>query len=121
MNSITKDLMAVSGVPLILLIIKESGESYGYEISKKIRELSENKIIWKDGSLYPVLKKLEKKEWIRSIWRHTQANKKRKYYTITEKGKIELIRLLNEWFLVNQSLKSLCSNDTIVRYVEKFD
>jgi PadR family transcriptional regulator, regulatory protein PadR len=119
MNHITKDLMAVSGVPLILLVIKESGESYGYEIAKKIRELSDDKIIWKDGSLYPVLKKLEKKEWIRSIWRYTQANKKRKYYAITEKGKIELIRLLNEWFMVNNSLKALCSKDTIGNYINE--
>ena len=119
MNSITKDLMAVSGVPLILLVIKESGESYGYEIGKKIKELSGDKIVWKDGSLYPVLKKLEKKEWIRSIWRYTQTNKRRKYYTITEKGKIELIRLLNEWFMVNNSLKTLCSRDTIGNYIEE--
>ena len=54
---ISKDLIAASSRPLILSLLSKK-ESYGYEIIKNIQELSQNQITWKDGTLYPVLKKL---------------------------------------------------------------
>lgn len=96
MNRITKDLMAASSIPMLLNIIKAQ-ETYGYEIIQKIRDLSEGNIEWKDGSLYPVLKKLEQKELIRSVWRQTPAGKKRKYYNITMKGRNELNAHESQW------------------------
>jgi PadR family transcriptional regulator, regulatory protein PadR len=116
-NTINKELMGVSGIPMILLVVKEAGESYGYEISRKINELTGGKVVWQDGSLYPLLHKLERRELLRSMWRHHQG-KKRKYYTISEKGKIELINLLNQWFLVNSAIKELCFQDTISRFIK---
>ena len=56
---LTKDLVAASSKPLLLSILA-GGESYGYEIIQKVRELSGGHIEWSDGMLYPVLHRLER-------------------------------------------------------------
>ena len=62
---LTKDLVAASSKPLLLSILA-GGESYGYEIIQKVRELSGGRIEWSDGMLYPVLHRLERDGLIES-------------------------------------------------------
>ena len=73
---ISKDLIAASSKPLILSFLSKR-ESYGYEIIKNIQELSNNNIVWKEGTLYPVLKKTYWK-WINRIWVENYRRKKKK-------------------------------------------
>ena len=54
---IDKDLVAASATPLVLAILAE-GESYGYAILKRVRELSGGELEWTDGMLYPLLHRL---------------------------------------------------------------
>jgi len=56
---LAKDMVAASAKPLLLSILA-GGESYGYEIIQKVRELSGGQIEWSDGMLYPVLHRLER-------------------------------------------------------------
>ena len=86
---ISKDLVAASAKPLILSILS-SGESYGYEIIQKVKELSDGEMEWKDGMLYPLLHRLEENDLIKSEWRKTDTGKKRKYYIVKDTGKREL-------------------------------
>src|SRR3974377_2128335 len=65
---LTKDLVAASSRPIVLSIIA-GGESYGYEIIQKVRELSGGHIEWSDGMLYPVLHRLEREGLIASEWK----------------------------------------------------
>ena len=51
---IDKDLVAASATPLVLSILAE-GDSYGYAILKRVRELSGGELEWTDGMLYPLL------------------------------------------------------------------
>jgi len=106
MSNIPKDLMAASSIPMILTIIKQE-ESYGYEIIQKIKDQSNNMIIWQEGSLYPVLKKMERNELVRSRWSQTITGKKRKYYSITMKGVNTLKMSRKQWLLVNEVLNEM--------------
>ena len=54
---IDKDLVAASATPLVLAILAD-GESYGYAILKRVRELSGGELEWTDGMLYPLLHRL---------------------------------------------------------------
>jgi DNA-binding PadR family transcriptional regulator len=56
---INKDLIAASSTPIVLAILTE-GDSYGYAILERVRELSDGRMEWTDGMLYPVLHRLEK-------------------------------------------------------------
>jgi DNA-binding PadR family transcriptional regulator len=102
---ISKDLIAASSKPLILSFLAKQ-ESYGYEIIKNIQELSNNNIIWKDGTLYPVLKKLCESKLVESEWK-TVDGRKRKYYKITKLGleTLEVEKL--QWEIVNTTLNNI--------------
>lgn len=102
---ISKDLIAASSRPLILSLLSKQ-ESYGYEIIKNIQELSESKIIWKDGMLYPVLKKLCENKLVESEWK-TVDGRKRKYYKITSLGLETLETEKSQWKIVNTTLNNI--------------
>ena len=63
-----KELVAASTEPLILTLLS-GGKSYGYELIQEVKRLSDEKIEWTDGMLYPVLHRMERKGWIQSRWR----------------------------------------------------
>ncbi len=103
---ISKNLTAASTKPIILGILKQ-GNSYGYLIIKKIKELSGGTMAYSDGMLYPVLHRLEKEKLIVSKWTMENGSRPRKYYEITELGKQELIAEQNQWKQVNAVLDTL--------------
>lgn len=108
MAELSKDLIAASATPLILSILSVE-ESYGYQIIRKIAEISDDKIHWKEGTLYPVLHKMEKSGLIKSKWRVAENGRKRKYYQINKKGKRILDEELDHWRMIFNSLKKLWS------------
>lgn len=83
---------------IILSILKE-GESYGYAISKAIREVTEGKYIIKETTLYSAFNRLEKNQYIEAFPGDVTHGKKRTYYRITELGKKYLIEKKNDWQL----------------------
>ena len=109
---ISKDLVAASARPLILSILS-SGESYGYEIIQKVRELSGGEMVWKDGMLYPLLHRLEEQDLITSEWRQGDAGKKRKYYILKENGRKELESAKIQWIKVNSTFEKLWGENNL--------
>jgi DNA-binding PadR family transcriptional regulator len=107
MQKINKELTAASSIPIILSILNQ-GETYGYEIIRKVELLSEGEVQWTDGMLYPVLHKLENKKLIRSEWRVApETNRRRKYYRITDQGKKQLQTAQQQWATMDQLLEKL--------------
>lgn len=103
---ISKALVAASSKPLILSILCD-GESYGYQIMQRVKELSGGKIEWSDGMLYPVLHRLEKNHLIASSWKMSEKGRYRKYYTIKPAGKEVLNQDMAEWMSVHRILDKL--------------
>lgn len=103
---ISKTLTAASTKPIILGILKQ-GNSYGYLIIKKIKEISGGSMKYSDGMLYPVLHRLEKDGLIVSKWTVKDNERPRKYYEITEAGKLELQAEKEQWSQVNAVLNEL--------------
>lgn len=103
MSKLSKELTAASSTALILSILAK-GESYGYEIIQKVKTLSGGEITWTDGMLYPILHKLERKQWIQSEWRMAENDRKRKYYQLTLKGRAQLASEKENWHLITQTL-----------------
>jgi PadR family transcriptional regulator PadR len=97
---ISKALIAASTKPLLLSILTD-GESYGYQIIKKMRALSGGHLAWSFGMLYPVLHRLEKDGFIASKWRSSGEGRLRKYYRLTEPGVLELERDKAQWLTVH--------------------
>ena len=70
----------------IILFILRKAPSYGYEISKQIREIAEGKYIIKETTLYSAFSRMEKKGYIESFSGNETNGKKRTYYQITAAG-----------------------------------
>ncbi|MGI6650911.1 MAG: PadR family transcriptional regulator [Limnochordia bacterium] len=96
---VSKDLIAASATPLILAILRQQ-DSYGYEIIKRIREASDDELVWTEGMLYPVLHRLEKNGLVESYWKKSEAGRRRKYYRLKEAGLAELEDHRRQWELV---------------------
>ncbi len=76
---IDNDLIAASSTPIILAILAE-GDSYGYAILQRVRELSGGQMAWTDGMLYPVLHRLERLGHVEARWEMVESGRRRKYY-----------------------------------------
>lgn len=103
---IARVLIAASVKPIMLSIL-ESGESYGYQIVQRIHDLSKGKVQWSDGTLYPVLHRLEAEGLITSRWFKAESGRKRKYYSLTLKGRKALEREKEQWLDVHSILAQL--------------
>src|SRR6185295_9554700 len=82
---IDKDLVAASATPLVLSILAE-GESYGYAVLRRVRELSGGELDWTDGMLYPLLHRLHRLGYVTTEWRTPPEGRRRRYYAITDAG-----------------------------------
>lgn len=78
----------------VLSIIQEK-EVYGYELSQKLLDSGLGNI--SEGTIYPVLLRLQKKKLITSEMRKSDYGPQRKYYFITEEGKTALHEMTEEW------------------------
>jgi DNA-binding PadR family transcriptional regulator len=101
-----KDLVAASSRPLVLALLAQ-GESYGYEIIQKIRELSREEIDWNEGMLYPVLHRLEREDLITAEWKKSENGRERKYYRLTPGGRKALASEKTDWMTVHNTLERL--------------
>jgi len=103
---LAKELVAASAGPLILSIL-EQGESYGYEIIRRVKELSGGQIQWTDGMLYPVLHRLEAQGAVAARWREAESGRKRKYYSIKGQGRKALAEHKAQWLVVHGALATM--------------
>jgi DNA-binding PadR family transcriptional regulator len=104
--AINKDLVAASSTPIVLAILAE-GDSYGYAIIQRVRELSGGHMAWTDGMLYPVLHRLERLGHIQARWETADSGRRRKYYRITPSGREQLAEERRQWLAVDATLHAI--------------
>lgn len=103
---LSRELAGASARPILLSILSD-GESYGYAILQRIETLSGGELEWQDGTLYPVLHRLENEGLISSTWRVAENGRRRKYYAITAKGREALEAERQQWLRVDAVLARL--------------
>ena len=103
---ISKDLVAASATPLVLAILQE-GESYGYAIQKRVRELSSGELEWTDGMIYPLLHRLERNGYIEATWGKSETGRRRKYYRLNDRGRKELASQKRQWKVVDMAMRGI--------------
>ena len=95
-RSIERELKRGS-LELIVLHLLSPGEAYGYEIVSKLTEQTNGALEVTDGTLYPVLYRLERAGYVAVRWETPERGVPRKYYQLTDEGRDELERLRQEW------------------------
>ncbi|HWO98835.1 MAG TPA: PadR family transcriptional regulator [Bacillus sp. (in: firmicutes)] len=102
-----KEIMKGS-IDILILSVIAQGYTYGYEITKSLKEKSNDLYQMSEGTLYPALKRLEKKGCLESYWGESVTAARRKHYRLTDKGKEELSKKTKEWQQVNHLIQ-LCT------------
>ncbi|WP_036720688.1 PadR family transcriptional regulator [Paenibacillus harenae] len=93
----SKTELVKGSTEVIILSLLSEQVMYGYELAQKIENESEGFLRFREGTLYPALKKLETQGFVESYWRNSTEGPRRKYYKITNTGKKALSGLINEW------------------------
>ena len=93
--AVDKGYMSGSSQMLVLTILSEK-PYYGYELIKTLKQRSNDTFDMKEGTLYPILHKLEK-DGLVSASNQEVSGRVRKVYTITEKGRKALVKEKQEW------------------------
>jgi DNA-binding PadR family transcriptional regulator len=83
----SKELLKGTISVIILKLLAENEKMYGYQIAQKVKELSEDKILIKEGSLYPALHKL-KEDGLVTVETVNIGKRVRRYYSLTPEGVI---------------------------------
>jgi PadR family transcriptional regulator, regulatory protein PadR len=92
---------------LIVLHLLAPGEAYGYEIVSKLTAETNGALAVTDGTLYPVLYRLERGGYVAVRWETPERGVPRKYYRLTDTGREELERLREEWTTFARSMTKL--------------
>lgn len=93
---IERELMRGAG-PVAVLKLLQRGEKYGYELVEALARQSNGVLDMGQSTLYPMLYNLEAKGYIRATWRDAASGRKRKYYSLTNKGLKRLEKETRQW------------------------
>lgn len=95
----------------IILAQLEQGDSYGYQINKNIGEISEKSLELKEATLYTSFRRLEDGGFITSYWGDENSGARRRYYSITDKGRTELSENSKEWEKMQKMMSKLIGKE----------
>ncbi len=98
---ISSDVIRGYNDTIILYLLKQE-PSYGYEISKQIRQISEEKYVIKETTLYSAFSRMEKNGYIESFFGNETGGKRRTYYRITEEGLQYYKEKCEEWAVTKE-------------------
>ena len=91
-------------IQLCLLALLTRGPTYGFQMIKELRELSDGFFDLKEGTLYPALRRLEERGFVKSEWIEREVGVPRKYYTLTAKGRKALEEARGVWGTMARSV-----------------
>jgi DNA-binding PadR family transcriptional regulator len=111
--TIASDLIRGNTDTIILASLMKK-DSYGYEINKDISAKTAGEYEFKEATLYTAFKRLEEGGFITSYWGEDNVTARRRYYSITERGKEEYIKLLNDWNKSKNMIEKLIDTGVIV-------
>ena len=107
--SVNKGLLGGS-TPLLLLSLLSEQDRYGYEIIRILAERSDQTFSFKEGTLYPILHKLEKDGNVRSYLMENEG-RQRRYYAITERGAKQLAEEKHQWERFSFAVKKVIGGE----------
>lgn len=94
---------------LYLLVLKllDLEPKTGWEISSRMRQMSNDALQASHGSLYPALHKLEHEGWIKGEWKDTQTGRPAKFYSITRAGRQQLQVETENWTRLSSAVNGI--------------
>jgi PadR family transcriptional regulator PadR len=89
---------------MLILKIVALGPVHGYGISQRIRQISNEALQVQQGSLYPALHRLEKRDWLEAEWGESENGRQAKFYRLSAKGRRQLAEEEDSWDRLSQAI-----------------
>ena len=86
-----------SSTDLVILALLGERPMYGYEVLVSLADRGNGEFAFKQGTLYPLLYRLEREGWIRAKWEQPPTGKRRKVYSLTAAGRKAHKARIDEW------------------------
>lgn len=90
---------------MVLNILKDKREYYGYDLINEVKKRTEIEIA--EGTLYPLMNRLKEERLVESKWVEQNSGIPRKYYTITDSGLAVVKEMTQYWNHLNQTINSI--------------
>jgi PadR family transcriptional regulator PadR len=97
MGTKKNDILQGTLALLILKTLNSSKRMHGYAITTHIQQVSAQLLRVEEGSLYPALHRMEQEGWVRAEWGRTEKNREARFYSLTAKGRKQLIQEEESW------------------------
>ena len=91
---------------LEFLVLKIVGARSAY-VPDILRRLAETEFATQEGTLYPLLSKLRREDLVQYEWQESDAGPPRKYYRLTDAGRLQLAALDDDWALLNRTISAI--------------
>lgn len=114
------DRIALLQGTLDLLILKTLvlGPRHGQGIARSIQRQSEDVLFVDHGSLYLALQRLEDRKWIAAKWGLSENNRKARFYSLTPKGRLQLLEKTSEWERLTRAMGLILNSNSGARSEE---
>ena len=89
---------------LLILRVLQAGPMHGFGIAQKIHLLSADVLKVEEGSLYPAVYRMERKNWIEAEWGVSENNRRAKFYKLTRKGRKQLATETANWAKLTEAI-----------------
>jgi len=96
---VSRELGVVQGTLelLILRTLASEAPMHGFAILDWIRDTTDDVLIVEDGALYPALRRMESRGWLRSDWQISEKGRRARYYELTAAGRKALAEQSMRW------------------------
>ena len=96
---------------LLILKVLTWGPRHGYAIARLIEEHTGRQLTVEEGSLYPALYRMERREWIKAEWGLSELGRNAKFYALTRTGRARLVRETEHWRTVADAVEKVLRTD----------
>ena len=101
---------------MLVLKLLSVEPKYGYQLISELQASSEGVFVLKEGTLYPVLYRLEEEKLVVSKWSEPEGKQvPRKYYAITEKGQQALAEIIEVWQQIGAGVARILEDEKLLR------
>jgi PadR family transcriptional regulator PadR len=109
------DRIALLQGTLDLLILKTlaPGPCHGQGVARMIQRQSEEVFLVDHGSLYVALQRLEERQWIRAKWGASENNRKARFYSLTPKGREQLLEKTSQWRRLTRAMGLILDSNSM--------
>lgn len=92
---------------MLLLAAIAAGTTHGYAIAERLRQASDGGFDLPDGTIYPALRRLEQRGFVKSSWESGSGGRARRHYRLTKSGSAALAEQTAAWALFERSVLSV--------------